>query len=362
MRPYRVLSIDGGGIRGIYSAVLLDGFAKRVAQINGSSQERLDVGKAFNLVVGTSTGALLSTAIASGVALEDVIKLYREQAVHIFPNPTPASDSRLKLWKWLGGCLNKPANTSAALENALTTVLGGETVKEMYDRRGISLCIPSIDAETHKAWVWKTPHDTKDQRLQRDNDYRLVDVCMSSAAAPLILPIHGVKKPQDPGGHTNWFVDGGLWANNPIMVALVEALSFAPEDAPIEIISVSTCPPFKAPMVDSNSRNRGLRGWSGGIGMMEMALDSQSGAYDYMAKALSSSLGDRVKYIRLSDPPVSTEIANELRMDNPSEKNIRALVGLANRAIDWNISEATTGDKSKALCAEVFSDLPALKS
>ena len=159
----------------------------------------------------------------------------------------------------------------------------------------------------------------------------------------------------------NWFVDGGLWANNPIMVALVEALSFAPEDSPIEIISVSTCPPFKAPTVNSTSCNRGLKGWYGGIGMMEMALDSQSGAYDYMAKALSSSLGSRVKYIRLSDPPVSTEIADELRMDNPSEKNINALVGLAHRAIDLNISEATTGDKSKALCAEVFSNLPALK-
>ena len=362
MRPYRVLSIDGGGIRGLYSAVLLDGFAKRIAQSNGTPDERLDVGKAFDLVVGTSTGALLSSALAAGVSMEDVIQLYKEKAAHIFSNPTPASDQRFKFWKWLGGCLNKPANTSAALETALTGVLGVETVKEMYERRGISLCIPSIDAETHKAWVWKTPHDTKDNRLQRDNDYRLVDVCMSSAAAPLILPIHGVKKPKDPAGHINWFVDGGLWANNPIMVALVEALSFAPADASIEIISVSTCPPFKAPMVDSTSCNRGLKDWSGGIGMMEMALDSQSGAYDYMAKALSSSLGDRVKYIRLSDPPVSTEIANELRMDNPSERNIRALVGLANQAINLNISEATTGDRSKALCAEIFSDLPTLKN
>lgn len=361
MQPYRVLSIDGGGIRGIYSAVLLDGFAKRIAQTNGSPQERLDVGKAFDLVVGTSTGALLTTALAAGVGLEDVIKLYREQAAHIFSNPTPSSDRRVKFWKWLGGCLNKPANTSAALETALTGVLGEETVKEMYDRRGISLCIPSIDAETHKAWVWKTPHDTKSNRLTRDNDYRLVDVCMSSAAAPLILPIHGVKKPKDATGHINWFVDGGLWANNPIMVALVEALSFAPEGAPIEIISASTCPPFKAPTVDSTSCNRGLKGWTGGIGMMEMALDSQSGAYDYMAKALSSSLRGRVKYIRLSDPAVSTEIANELRMDNPSEKNISALVGLAHRAIDLNISEATTGDESKALCAEIFSNLPSLE-
>lgn len=360
MRPYRVLSIDGGGIRGIYSAVLLDGLAKRIAAANGAPKERLDVGKAFDLVVGTSTGALLSTALASGVALEEVIKLYKDQARHIFSNPTPPSNPRMKFFKWIYGCLGKPANTSNALEEALLRVLGSETVDEMYQRRGISLCIPSINAETHQAWVWKTPHDARENRLQRDNDYRLVDVCMSSAAAPLILPIHGVKKPKDAAGHVNWFVDGGLWANNPIMVALVEALSFAPEEAPIEIISVSTCPPFKAPRVDSTSCNRGLLGWSGGIGMMEMALDSQSGAYDYMAKALSTSLAGRVKYVRLSDPPVSTEIASELRMDNPSEKNISALVGLAHQAIDMNISEATTGNKSKALCAQVFSNLPAV--
>ena len=94
--------------------------------------------------------------------------------------------------------------------------------------------------------------------------------------------------------------------------------------------------------------------------MMEVAIDAQSWAYDYMAKAITSHLSGRVKYIRLTDPDVSADEAKELRLDNPSETCLKTLVKLANRAIDLNISEATTGEKPKALLVKAFADLPTL--
>lgn len=355
--PFRVLSIDGGGIRGLYSAVLLHGLAQRIARTNNRPEGNLDIGSAFQLIVGTSTGALLATALAAGVALEDVIALYRNQASAIFQDPAPKP--RWPLYRWLWRHRTRSANSAEPLRTALEGVFKQETVKQMYERRAIALCVPTINVETQKSWVWKTPHDKKDSRLQRDNEYTLVDVCLSSAAAPIVFPVHGVARPNDAAQHVNWFVDGGLWANNPSLVAMIEALSIAPPDTRIEIVSVSTCPPFQALPMDESSCGQGILGWKGGIRALEVAIDAQSFAYDYMTRTLASHLG-RVTYVRLSDPPVSPTVAAELRLDNASTNCLKALVSLGHEAIDRNLSEATTGDKSKALLTDIFRNLPVL--
>lgn len=357
MEPYRVLSLDGGGVRGLYTALLLEGLGKRFNPSSNGDKLEPDVGSAFDLIVGTSTGAILATAMASGVPLSSVISLYRSKAKQIFPDPIPPADKPMKLFSWILRHLGKPGSDGVALRDAFREVLGDETVKEMYDRRGIALCIPAIDASSHKAWVFKTPHDTQNGRLGRDNAYSLIDVCMASAAAPMVLPIHGVQKPEDPA-HSDWFVDGGLWANNPIMVALTEALEFAPENASIEVISVSTCPPFQAPIISTDNSHRGLSGWTAGIGTLEMALDSQSSAYHYMAQTLSSQFSDRISYLRLEDPSVSSDWAEILRLDNPSEQCLNRLTKLGHQAVDLNFSKATAREKESGLLKKILSDLP----
>lgn len=355
MKPFRVLSVDGGGIRGLYTAVVLHGIAERIARSNYAQTERLDVGMAFDMIVGTSTGAILATALAAGVALEDVIALYKTKASAIFSDPTPVSKWALRCWIYRNR--NRAANTPEALREALTSVLGEQTIAEMYERRKIALCVPTIDVETQKAWVFKTPHQN---RLQRDLHYKLVDVCMSSSAAPVVFPVNKAPKPNDPAGTINWFVDGGLWANNPVLVAMIEALSTAPPNSPIELISVSTCPPFLASSVKTENYNRGVMNWNGGIKIVEVALDAQSSAYDSMAKMLAAQLNNRVTYMRLTDPPVGPDEARELRLDNPSAECLAVLATLGSRAIDLNISEATAGEKPKALLTDIFKNLPNL--
>lgn len=360
-KPYRVLSIDGGGVRGLYSACLLQGIAQRVARSGRSPDANLDVGKAFDMIVGTSTGAILAVALAAGHSLEEVIDLYKTKSKDIFPDPTPSKASRLKLISWLFRHRSKTSGSVDELKNALKDVLSEETVEQMYDRRKIGLCIPTINAETQRAWVYKTPHDNINNRLQRDNKNTLVDLCMASSSAPIVFPLHKVKDPNSNLEENNWFVDGGLWANNPIMVALVEALTFAPEDSKIEIISVSTCPPFTACMIDESDSNKGILHWKGGIGILEMSLDAQSSAYDYMAKALTDKMNGRIEYVRLSDPELEDSVAQHLTLDNPSETTMSALTKLASRAVDKNISEATTGKKSKSIIMDVFSNIPQIQ-
>lgn len=90
IKPFRVLSIDGGGIRGLYTASLLQQLGLRLSRFHNNEVEtRLDIGRQFDLIIGTSTGAILATSLAAGVALEDVLRLYRTKAAKIFQFPMP---------------------------------------------------------------------------------------------------------------------------------------------------------------------------------------------------------------------------------------------------------------------------------
>jgi uncharacterized protein len=349
---FRILSLDGGGIRGLYTAVLLNELAKRIASSNHSPQDNLDLGKKFDLITGTSTGAILAVALAAGVSLEKIVDLYKNKAKDVFQRPFPINCASKLLWYIK--CSFGAANRSEPLQQALEQIFGNETVEQLYQRRGIRLCIPTVNIETQRAVVYKTPHST---RLQRDNYLKLVDLCLSSAAAPIFFPVHKVETSQSDLGNIQYFVDGGLWANNPVLVGLTEALDLAPKDAKIEIISVSTCPPYKPKAI--KNPNVSIFGWEGAARILDASIDAQSVGYDYIVKTLASHLG-RVTYIRLTDPLISSELAPHLRLDNSSDKCINTLIKLACQAVDLNLSEATTGMKTKEPLINIFSQLKPL--
>ncbi|CAE6754046.1 CBASS cGAMP-activated phospholipase [Paraburkholderia nemoris] len=337
-KPYRVLSLDGGGVRGLYTAVLLAELSRRFAAQDGTAGGDFDLGKQFDMIVGTSTGAILAVALAAGVSLSEVARLFRDKAPGIFQHPVP--EGGLGLVSWIYRHLRKPANSPEALRAALAEVLKDETVAEMFQRRGIALCIPTVNVETNKAWVFKTPHDRKENRLHRDDNYKLVDVCMASAAAPIVFPLKCVEKPGDKA-QVNWFTDGGLWANNPSLVALTEALTMAESERPIELMAASTCPPFKGRTLRGHDSSRGLLGWKVGLGIVEVALDAQSFAYHYVTQAVADTANRPVRYVRLQDPDVPTDQAKHLSLDNPSPQTLELLTKLAHDAADLNISAAT---------------------
>ncbi len=277
-KAFRVLSLDGGGIRGLYTATVLQQLAVRVARLNGSCQEaRLDLGSKFDLIVGTSTGSIIAVALASGVAIEEVLNLYRTKASSIFQRPMPLQDgcwgTRAKTLGWTLWNMFSPANSSEALRVALLGVLKEETLGQVFERRKVGLCVPTIDVESQRAWVFKTPHA---KRLTRDNNYKLVDVCLASAAAPVYFPMHPVASPNPGANSTHLFVDGGLWGNNPVLVGLVEAIEVAATDQPIEILSVGTCAGTKARALEVTEAKRGSWQWKGGIDIVGLSLEAQA--------------------------------------------------------------------------------------
>ena len=363
-KPFRVLSLDGGGVRGLYTASLLNQLCVRFSQMNKSpSQSRFDLGAKFDLIAGTSTGSIIAMALAAGVPLEDVVALYRGKAGDIFSGRMPLQTggvfAKAKAALWVLQNLLAPANSSVQLSSALVKIFAADTVEQLYLRRNIALCIPSIDAETQLSWVFKTPHLA---RLSRDNKYSIVDVCLASSAAPVFFPMHSIDRPDLSVRMAHIFVDGGLWANNPILVALVEALEVAAPDQPIEILSVGTSPATGSQVLTQRDRNRGSLGWKGGIDIVNMAMEAQTQAVPYMARQIAGAVG-HVSIHRLLEPQVSPTESVFLKLDSGHSESISVLETLAQRATDINVSHLTSAASDTAetrMVKAMFSDLTVL--
>lgn len=125
---YRVLSLDGGGIQGIYTAEFPDRLTCYFARSRGL--EALDLGKGFDLITGTSTGAIIACALAIGEPLNEVVELYREHGPNIFLHCIKDVASTLFRTLFLGGSVVRRGDT--ALRDALDDVLGVMTNAETF--------------------------------------------------------------------------------------------------------------------------------------------------------------------------------------------------------------------------------------
>jgi len=352
--PYRVLALDGGGVRGLYSATVLRTIARYYADQRHLTA--LDIGKGFNLITGTSTGGILACALAGGIAIDDIISLYRDVGPRIFRDPTP--DSSFQLVGWILRNMGQAANRNDALRAALEERFGERTLDSVYLDRGIALCVPAVDMATQRSWVYKTPHSSE---FVRDRHFKLVDVCLATSAAPIYLPLAAVSDPDDPL-HKRVFADGGLWANNPVLIGLIEALGLARPEQRIEILSVSTCPPPEGAMVDRRRLSWGIFRWRVGTTALKASLESQAWGYHFMAKMLAQHLRLLGKSCYVARLPHSTPSAEQLRhvgLDRATSEALDVLyeLGRLDGDMENQFHDAETGG-IRTLLDRAFGDMP----
>ena len=146
----RVLSVDGGGMRGLYTASYLASLTRRYAVTR--NEAGLDIGRGFDLIVGTSTGAIIACALAASVSLDHVIALYRNCGPEIFPRKVPKRMGAGLAWQAWKRPQSLKAGT-AALKKALYAKLGNTTLGDVWRDRNIALAIPAIEMARHHAWV-----------------------------------------------------------------------------------------------------------------------------------------------------------------------------------------------------------------
>ena len=358
MDSLNILSLDGGGMRGLYSATVLKALGKRFAKLQQSGP--LDIGKGFDLVVGTSTGAILAAGIAAGIPIDQIAALYETAGPRVFPRPRPAGQVALR-WRdkarfltWGARHLRRSAGDREELASALSDIFGALTLGQLYERRGIGLAISATQMLLHGPRVFKTPHiPSKD----RDNDISVVDACLASSAAPIYLPLASIT---GDGVDGQAFADGGLWANNPVLLGLIDGLSITEPDQPIVIVSVGTCP---APVGADPSAKlaRGIIAWRAGVVPLTLGMDAQSKASTHAATLLAEQLahlGKHVDILRCAESKPSPEQAQLLQLDSASPKARNLMKQLGNADAHKTYRWTQSDDRRGAILKQVFVRMP----
>lgn len=202
-RDFRILSIDGGGIRGLFPAGVLADFEATL----GAEASIVDH---FDLVAGTSTGGILALGLGAGKSAREIRDLYMHRGPLIFP---PVWDNALgRIWKFIRNNLANAAfhrYNRLALERVLQEFLGEKLLGESRVRH----VIPSFDGRFSEVFLFKTRHHAD---YEQDWRRKMVEVALATSAAPTIY------RALDAGGFR--MIDGGIWANNPLMLAVIEAM------------------------------------------------------------------------------------------------------------------------------------------
>lgn len=354
-RAYRVLSLDGGGMRGIYTGAFLARLTDQFARTRGESA--LDLGLGFDLITGTSTGAIVGCALAVGRPMADVVSLYREHGPKIFPHRL--TGKRSAIYRATQGD-RFVREGDKALRKALQAVLGDTTMLDVFAGRKISLSIPAVLMSEHRAWVFKkTPKSGV-----RDDRYPLVDVCMATSAAPIYRSLAAIDDPNTPDGPQQVFADGGLWANNPIMVGLVDALTIAAPGRPIEIFSLGTCPRPEGEHLDAESAHRSMLDWRLGADVAPLSISAQEFAFDHMARLLANAIsgcGRPIRRVRFPNKPVPAGMMPYLALDDTRSEAMDRLVAQANTDADLTKSACDDlNNEDGRMIKRVMHDLPAM--
>lgn len=214
-KPFRILSIDGGGIRGILPATLLAEFEAR--HLDGRS-----AGDYFDLIAGTSTGGIIALGLSVGMRASEILQIYIDHGEAIFP-PIQPPLRRLKSALRFLHSLSRYRYERPPLERELRKIFADRQLGDAHRR----LCIPSFDGFT-EVHIFKTPHHPD---FKMDWREQMVTAALATSAAPTFFSVYknGDRR----------FADGGVWANNPVMVALVDALTcHALDRRQIQILSL----------------------------------------------------------------------------------------------------------------------------
>ncbi|MEO9598919.1 CBASS cGAMP-activated phospholipase [Parasphingorhabdus sp.] len=240
-KPFKILSLDGGGIRGIFGACLLN----KMQQNYGAGEH---LSRYFDLIAGTSTGGIIAIGLGLQIPTEKIEMLYMLGGKKIFP-PFWTRFKIARFLKSLFMSLHNHKELESALKKNFEDKLFGESKAR--------LVIPSFLGPKAEIAVFKTDHHPD---IKHDWKTEAWKIARSTSAAPTFLQAmesnEGVQRKRD----KKYFLDGGVWANNPIMSAIVDAMSsYDIELEQIKVLSIGTG--NSAPSVSKRGLRGGLVTW-----------------------------------------------------------------------------------------------------
>ena len=224
---FQILALDGGGLKGLFAAAVLADWER---------DRGISVTEHFDLIVGTSTGGLVALGLGAGLTPDQIVDFYVRKGPDIFPR-SPLSGAR-KWWR--------AKHRSEPLKAALHEILGDR----LLGHSKIRLVLPSYSLDEDEVYLFKTPHHPE---LRRDWRETMADVALATSAAPTYLPAARLRQHR--------LVDGGVWANNPCLIGVAEAVSVLGASLDqIRVLSIGTTDPISAHPAALN--NAGLVRWA----------------------------------------------------------------------------------------------------
>lgn len=295
---FRILSIDGGGIRGVIPAAILTEL-ERVSE--------RPIAEAFDMIIGTSTGGLLALGLSIPSdatqrplhSAENMLAFYRDKGPEIFDRP---------LWKILESPrgLTEEKHSAAAIERILLELMGAHT---MFSLNGD----PIVAAYHIGAPGPRLLHRTTAPNM------RAADAARATSAAPTFF------EPADIGG--TGYIDGAMFANNPALHAVALAMSRGIPCEQISVLSIGTGVKRK-PIDLERSKTWGLLEWAGPV--VESLMNGQELAAHGMLAQLRLHTYTRIQ---------GELVHGSEQLDDASPENIAALENDADRLLTANAHE-----------------------
>ncbi|MCF8721775.1 CBASS cGAMP-activated phospholipase [Nitrospina gracilis] len=281
---FRILSLDGGGTRGLLSAQILTNIED---YLNNKEGERVPLGQRFDFIVGTSTGGLIALGLAAGKRASQIRDLYLE----IIPKVFSTTNRDIRYFLGIG-----PKYKTGPLKEALTQFFEEKTLENV----STDVCITSIALSNAKPRLYKSDYLARNRERF---DEKLADIALATSAAPTYFLAHSLK-------HSSNLIDGGICANNPALIGLVDTFNFErPSKRGTEpkkefsdisrkntvLLSIGTGDQGEMPYRYSWLKYGSILYW--GKNFHEVSIASQSQLIHFQAKFL---LGDN--YLRINPP------------------------------------------------------------
>lgn len=313
---YRILALDGGGIRGLITAVWLYRLEKELQREEGREVHIRDY---FDLIAGTSTGSILACAISLGTPTEELIKIYKDRGKEIF---TRSKTSRLL--KWFKHLRAEGVDQPIYSDKGLEKVLRDEFEDCEFGK---------LNEEGSKRTTFVVSYDTLNRRAicfnSRQDRYATLpvwEICKASSSAPVYFPAHVMQMKNGDVTYDIPLIDGGVVASNPTACAIAEGMKLQdePDIKKIVVVSLGTGDSNR-PIRIRQAKRWGMIKWS--LNITNVLFDGVSQAMDHVATNLLPS----ANYFRFQ-----AKLERD-SLDDVSEENLNALQALANSYFETNI-------------------------
>ncbi|GAB4852103.1 Proteolipid protein 2 [Ancistrocladus abbreviatus] len=337
-----ILSIDGGGIRGIIPGIILGFLESELQKLDGEDARLADY---FDVIAGTSTGGLVTAMLAAPnennrplFSAKDIKQFYLDNCPKIFPQ------SSYTVTKMLKTLVQGPKYDGRYLHRIVKEKLGNTRLHQTLT----NIVIPTFDIKRMQPTIFSSYEVKKTP----SSDAMLSDICVGTSAAPTYLPAHHFKT-EGSAGEVREFhlIDGGMAANNPALVAISEVTkeitSGSADFFPIKpmdydrflVLSLGTgSPKCEEKYTAEAAAKWGVLGWlasGGSTPLIEVFMGGSADMTDYHLSAVFQDLHSQENYIRIQDDTLRGTLSS---VDVATEENLQGLVKIGEELLKKPVS------------------------